>query len=116
MVLNTGVGAYAQSHVGSHPSAKYQYVFATPFPKQYELADSVFNELAKTDTAIASHAIDNMRAIVMHTGDELTQLNFTRSLIRYRYIRYYYSQDSAAIKNLVSDAEALLKTIDEKKY
>src|SRR5436190_1681305 len=120
MILSTGMGTYAQSDVGSHPSANkainYQYVFATSFPKQYQVADSIFFELAKTDTAIASRAIDAMHAAVIQTGDELTQLNFARSLIRYRYMRYYYSQDSVAIKNLVNDAEALLKSIDEKKY
>jgi hypothetical protein len=45
------MGAYAQSDVGSHPSAKktvnYQYVFTTPFPKQYQIADSVFLNLQK---------------------------------------------------------------------
>src|SRR5262249_34999885 len=65
---------------------------------------------------MASRAIDDMRSFAMQTGDELTRLNFTRSLIRYRYMRQYYSQDSAAIKSLVSDAEALLKSVDEKKY
>ncbi len=114
------MGTYAQSDVGSHPSANkpvnHQYVFATPFPKQYQVADSIFFELAKTDTAIASRAIDDMHAAVIQTGDELTQLNFARSLIRYRYMKYYYSQDSVAIKNLVSDAETLLKSVDEKKY
>ncbi|MES2797217.1 MAG: tetratricopeptide repeat protein [Bacteroidota bacterium] len=116
MVLSTVIDTYAQSDVGSHPSVNYQYVFATPFPKQYQVADSVFFELAKTDTGNASRVIKYMQAAAMQTGDELTQLNFTRSLIRYRYMRQYYSQDSASIKNLVSDAEALLKSVDEKKY
>ena len=116
MVLSTVIGTYAQSDVGSHPSVNYQYVFATPFPKQYQVADSIFFELAKTDTAIASRAINDMHAAVIKTGDELTQLNFARSLIRYRYMRYYNSQDSVAIKNLVSDAETLLKSVDENKY
>jgi hypothetical protein len=114
------MGTYAQSDAGSHPSANkpvnYQYVFATPFPEQYQVADSIFFELAKTDTALASRAIDEMHSVAMQAGDELTQLNFARSLIRYRYMRYYSSQDSVAIKNLVSDAETLLKSVDEKKY
>ncbi len=31
-------------------------------------------------------------------------------------MRYYYSQDSVAIKKLISDAETLLKSVDEKRY
>jgi tetratricopeptide (TPR) repeat protein len=120
MVLSTAMGAYAQSGSDSLPSANmpvnYQSVFATPFPKQYQVTDSIFFELAKTDTAVASRAIEDMHAAVMQTGDDLTQLNFTRSLIRYRYMRNYYSQDSAAIKTLISDAETLLKSVDEKRY
>ena len=120
MVLCTGPGAYAQPDAGSRPTANkpvnYGYVFASPFPKQYRVADSIFFELAKTDTTIASRTIDDMHAAVMQTGDELAQLNFARSLIRYRYMRYYYSQDSVAIKHLVSDAEALLQSVDEKKH
>ncbi len=76
------MGTFAQSDVGSHPSTNkpvnYQYVFATPFPKQYQVADSIFFELAKTDTVIASRAIDDMHTAVMQSGDELTQLNFGR--------------------------------------
>ena len=78
MILSTGMGTYAQSDTGSHPSANkpvnYQYVFATSFPKQYQVADSIFFELAKTDTAIASRAIDDMHAAVIQTG--LTQIVF----------------------------------------
>jgi len=63
MILSTGIGTYAQPGAGSHPSANrpvnYQYVFATSFPKQYQVADSIFFELAKTDTAITKGENDS---------------------------------------------------------
>ena len=95
--------------------AQYTDVFKIPFPKQYQAIDELIDSLSVRDTLIASKALGQMSAAAQ-TKDELTVLNYKRSEIRSRYIRIYYSPDSAAIRQLVTDAEQLLASVDENKY
>ena len=97
-------------------SAQYSAVFDIPFPKQYQAIDAVIDTLSIKDTVTALKALKQMGAAATKINDELTQLNYQRSALRYRYIRIYYSPDSAAIRQLVTDAEQLLASVDENKY
>ena len=97
-------------------SAQVADVFEMPFPRQYHVIDSIIDDFVHLDTMMASKNLEQMRLAAIETGDALTLLNFEQSVIRYRYIRLYYSQDSMAIKKLIKDALKLLETVDEKKY
>jgi hypothetical protein len=91
-------------------------VFEIPFPRQYQVIDSLIDELAKGDTASASRELRELQKEAMETGETLPLLNFKRSVLRYRYIRIYYSQDTVAILKLIQDAHELMETVDEKQY
>jgi tetratricopeptide (TPR) repeat protein len=96
--------------------AQYINVFKLPFPQQYHALDSVISILANKDTLNAPRVMLQMKAAAEQTHDERTILNFKRAEIDYDYITSEDTKDTLILNKLVSDAQEVLKTFDEKKY
>ncbi|HEX5151703.1 MAG TPA: hypothetical protein VFW07_09640 [Parafilimonas sp.] len=95
---------------------QYTGIFKLPFPQQYQALDSVMLILAGKDTLTANEAIRQMELAAEQTHNERTILNFKRFKINYDFNTRTNTNDTAVLNQQVSNAQAVLQTVDEKKY
>lgn len=96
--------------------AQYAEVFKLPFPQQYVELDTVFYILIKEDTLNARATIQQMQTAAELTHDERTILNFKRFKINYDFSVNDAASDTAVLNKLLGNAQAVLQTVNEKKY
>ena len=90
--------------------------FKQPFPRQFDVLDSLVDSLSKRDLKLANKALEYLEMAARQNGDEAVWFNYKRSVLRYRYIRTFYSKDTAVFRKLIRDSEELLEEIDENQF
>ncbi len=90
--------------------------FSHPFPRQFQVLDSLIDSLATKDPKIAATALHQMEIAAKQNGEEEVWLNYRRSVLRYRYITTFNSRDTSVLRELIRDSEKLLRDIDEREY
>jgi tetratricopeptide (TPR) repeat protein len=96
--------------------AQYEPVFNIPFPRQYQVLDSIIERISYEDTTNASEILSQLGIAAQQTHNEQNLLNYKRSLLIYRYVNSRDTHDTAILNTLIRDERALLETVDGNKY
>ena len=96
--------------------AQLEQCFNTPFPKQFGLLDSLVDAIAKQDSATAWTTLNALEKAAKQNGEEAALLNYRRSVLRYRYIQTFNSNNTRVHQKLIEDSENLLREIDENEF